>query len=266
MKHMKHAARLLLQIVLVFAMLPMTVFAADEDLLQIALMETSGGAQTQISTNATVTDGVVTLTYDSDKLTYEGIEVTEAYVAMYAVNAEEKGTVKISWVAPGPFDPVAEGANLIRVNFSGEAAGASVYLTGTATSGDGKATDVEASAAIDPPVEVDKTKLEALAKAAQELDSKAYTEESWAALESALTKAKEVLADPDVTQAEVDAAEKVLSDALNALVAITKPTPGTGTTPASGDSFMPALFVGAMVISAMVAAALVIAKKRRNMR
>jgi len=75
---------------------------------------------------------------------------------------------------------------------------------------------------------------EAIAKAGA-LKQDDYTKATWDALQKALTNAK-VLADKSgVTQAEIDAAEKALTDALNALVRIYRFTAGFGDFTGSGD-------------------------------
>ena len=68
------------------------------------------------------------------------------------------------------------------------------------------------------PDTTDKTALEAAVKAAIADTEKAkYTEESWAAYEEALNQAKEVLADTDATQKEIDDAAAALDEAAKAL-------------------------------------------------
>lgn len=143
MKKVKQAARSLLLMVLLCALLTVPAFAADEDSVWVTLTETSGGTAAWIVTDTTVTDGVVELTYDSSALTYEGVTVTEAYVAMYSVNAEDAGIVRISWVAPGEYTPDAEGASLIQVSFSGTAKEDDISLSGSANDAAGKSVPVE---------------------------------------------------------------------------------------------------------------------------
>ena len=68
------------------------------------------------------------------------------------------------------------------------------------------------------PNETDKTALEAAVKAAvADTEKVKYTEESWAAYEEALNQAKEVLADTDATQKEIDDAAAALDEAAKAL-------------------------------------------------
>ena len=64
----------------------------------------------------------------------------------------------------------------------------------------------------------DKAALQSAADAAAALDERNYTFESWTALCDALEEANEVLADPDATQDEINAAELALTQAVAALV------------------------------------------------
>jgi subtilisin family serine protease len=64
---------------------------------------------------------------------------------------------------------------------------------------------------------VDKTKLQAAVDAAGKLKESDYTKDSWGGFAKALAAAKQVLADPHATQAQVDAAAKALADAQAAL-------------------------------------------------
>lgn len=269
MKHMNHAARLLLLAVLVCAMLTVTVSAAGTDLVQVALEKDSAGVNAKISTDGVVTDGVVTLEYDSDALTYDSVEVTDEYVAMFAVNVDQPGVVRVSWVAPGAYEANSEGAKLILVKFTGTPDSTAMAMTGTATDGDGKSTEVDTDATLGTPApseEVDKSKLEELVKTAEGLNSKDYTEASWGKMQEALTAAKTVLADPDATQTEVDAAAAALSSAINALVKAIPAEEKPGDTPSTGDGFHAELFITLMVCAAMAATALIVANKRRDMR
>ena len=64
---------------------------------------------------------------------------------------------------------------------------------------------------------VDKSQLKKTVGVAEGLKKGNYTEASWKALEKALKEAKAVLADPDATQDEVDAATAALKAAIAAL-------------------------------------------------
>ena len=66
-------------------------------------------------------------------------------------------------------------------------------------------------------VAADTTALEEAIKEAEELVADEYTEETWAAVEKAISKAKKVVEEDDVSAAEVDSALAALENAVNAL-------------------------------------------------
>ena len=68
-----------------------------------------------------------------------------------------------------------------------------------------------------PVEEVDKTALEALIKEAEGYDEEEYTPSTWNGLEEALDAAKEVMANENATEAEVEKAVNDLQEAINAL-------------------------------------------------
>lgn len=269
MRHVRQTAGSLLLAALLCMALTVTAFAAEDGTVWLTLTEDSGRTTAEIVSDTTVTDGVVELTYDSTALTYEGVEVEEVYVAMYAVNAEEAGVVRISWVAPGEYEAVETGAELIHVNFSGEAEPEDISLSGTANNAAGESVYIRTEV-----VTVDTSALEEAIAKAEELKSSDYTSESWAALEKALTEGKAVLEDPNATQEEVDAAAERLNAAIAALVKAEAPkpeetpTPGTGTTGTDGsfgDVAPLELLVGLVVCAAAVLVG-VLARYRRAKR
>lgn len=138
MRSARRAVCVVSVLVLVCMMLSAVAFADESGKVWLKLDQSEeGNAATLIVTDTTVTDGVVTVTYDADALTYEGVEVTDRYVAMYAVNAETAGEVRISWVAPEAYEADGSALELIQVNFSGEADVDSVELSGSAFDAEG---------------------------------------------------------------------------------------------------------------------------------
>lgn len=65
--------------------------------------------------------------------------------------------------------------------------------------------------------ETDKTALQTAIDAAEALNSADYTEDSWAAMQTALENARKVMDDADAAQTEIDNAAAALKDAVNAL-------------------------------------------------
>lgn len=212
-----------------------TVFAAESGSLWLNITDSADDQRTTvlIVTDTTVTDGNVTVQYDSSVLTYEGIEVAEAYVAMYAVNAEEEGTVRIAWVAPEAWELTGDTACLIQVNFSGTEETSAITMTGTAYGADSQMIIVG---------EVDTTELEKAIADAKALDASLYTEESYAAVEDALADAEALLAGA-ASQEQIDAAAEALRTAIAALElkpAATEPTEVPTEEPSTEATTVPA--------------------------
>lgn len=211
MKRLKKIIGSMLMMAMLCMMMTTTAFAAEGDLVWLSVSETSDGTDALIVTNTTVTDGLVKVTYDSSKLTYQGVTVNDAYVAMYAVNAEEAGIVLISWVAPEAYEAEGEGLELIRVHFTGTADKDTVTLTGKAQDEDGNEV---------PITSVDRTALKQAIAEAEALQESDYTADSFEAMEEVLAEAKAVLEDPSATQSEIDAATEALNQAMDELVYI----------------------------------------------
>lgn len=325
MKRAKNIARTLVLATMICMMLACTVFAAESGSVWVSTGDSSTGEGTvaAIVTDTTVSDGLVELTYDADELTFLDVAVDEAYVAMYAVNADEAGVVKISWVAPEAYEADGSGICLIQVNFSGKEEtpvtitgtvcapnGAELAITDPADTGELEKAILEAQgldkslyteesvaaleealadaqavlenfaasqsevdaaeealrSAMDalelkqsnPGSEVDTTELEKAIAKAEGLNRKNYTQKSYSAMEKALKAAKNVLADKDATQKEVDDAAKALKDAIAALVLANNSTPGTG----DDNAMMVFAVMGAVSFVGMLATVLVLAGKK----
>lgn len=152
MKHLKLAVCLLMAVLLCTAHAE-TAQAADGSGIAWISVNTSGNGTTAvIMTNTSLTDGLLTLTYDSSVLTYAGVETAEAYVAMYSVNPDEEGVVRISWVAPDAvYNEAGDELGLININFDSSETDAEVILSaftsvsGSVSSAAGGSTLVNAS-------------------------------------------------------------------------------------------------------------------------
>ena len=210
MKRVNNAIRALALMVLVCMLLSTTVFAAENGSAWLNVMESAADETTTavIAADATVTDGLVEIRYDSSVLTYEGVTVNDTVVAMHAVNADEAGLVKISWVAPEAY--AANGAVwLIQVRFSGLEESSTITLSGTMNGADGSQ--------IQQGENLDTTGLKAALETAKGLYKDNYTPRSYKAVETAIALAEEVLADPAATQSAVNAAEETLNNAMASL-------------------------------------------------
>lgn len=139
MKSVKRLARMMALAAVVCIMLTMGVFAAEDGNVWLEASSVDNNTIAEIMVDDTVTNGVITLNSSADDLDYQSIELNDDYVAMYSVNADEDGVVRISWVAPGEVQVQNEDW-LMKVNFSGTTDEA-IVLSGNVTGGqivDGK--------------------------------------------------------------------------------------------------------------------------------
>ena len=211
---------MLVVLTMVFSMAA-AVSAAETDAagLRLDVAQTSASVVIEVSLEgcAGVTNGRFAVGYDADVLTLVEVATTGAY-AMSSVNDGTAGTVALAWVGS---ELTAE--KTLMVTLTLEVNGAiTTDMTYTATA-DGIYADTQAVEAVDASVTVvcetavDTTELEKAVETAKGLDGTDYTGESFAAVEEALTEAEAVLADPDATQEEVDAAADKLNDSIAAL-------------------------------------------------
>ena len=208
MNRVKKTVRTLALMVLICMMLVTTVFAAGDGSAWLNVVQDTENESTAayVSANTAVANGLVELAYNSEVLSYDSIEINEEFVAMYAVNADTDGVVKISWVAA---DTTATKAGhwLIRVQFAG--LDENVTLTGTVNTAEGNALTLAEN--------LDTTGLKAAVETAKGLYKDNYTSRSYKAVETALANAQEVLDNPGATQSAVDAAEETVNNAMDSL-------------------------------------------------
>ena len=101
------------------------------------------------------------------------------------------------------------------------------------------------------------------------LNAASYTANTWAVVENEVIKAKEVLEDPEASEAEVKAAEKALTKAIEGLVAkpgntvdtSTPVKPGDTTSVKTGDTTN---MIGALGLLASLTAIACLKKKKYN--
>ncbi len=245
---MRIARKMLCAMIVVIALCALLVtpaFAAETGNLWLNVAEAQAGSTVVVCADTTVTNGMVELRYDSSKLTYKSVTTNDAYVSVVAVNTDTEGVVKIAWVAPGYYEVDGTSMALINVLFEGVADADEIIVTGNVYDAEGQLVNILSAR--------DTSALEEAIAKAEKLNDKAYTEESFAAVEEALEEAREVLADPDATQEELDAAAKKLNDAIAALV---KDPNGSADT---GDTIAPVAAV--LLLSAAMTVCLVSNKK-----
>lgn len=208
MKPVKKFVRVLAVALILCMMMATAVSAAEAGKVWLSVTQSASGEGTValVITDTTVTDGLIKITYDSEKLTYQDVLVSSEYVAMHAVNAENPGEILISWVAPEAYEADGSAITLIEVRFEG--ADDALELTGAAHDAEGNLIAIGS---------VDTSALEEAVEDAKALKEEDYTAESWAALEEALEEAEDTLKDPTSTQEEVDAATENLKEAMDAL-------------------------------------------------
>lgn len=214
MKRVTNTIRVLAMVMMVCMLLTTVVFAAPTGSAWLNVEESKADRTTTaaIMADVAVTDGLVTITYDSDALTYKGLTVDRTKVAMHAVNADEPGTIKISWVAPleNKKGNNGKGQNkknpLIQVEFTGTSD--EITISGDFYTADGTVISLAA---------LDTSALEELIATAESLNKKDYTSPSYNAVKKALKNAQKLLEDDNVTQEEIDEAAQELKDALDNL-------------------------------------------------
>ena len=113
----------------------------------------------------------------------------------------------------------------------------------------------DAMAGLRPAGSADATALKAAIAEAEKLNKDLYTQDSWAAMQAALAAAKQVLANLDATQEEVDAAAATLNQAIDDLVLT---TPNVG----SGDNSHIGLWMTLLVLSMAAVIAVTVAMIR----
>ncbi len=152
MRNVKRMLSVLLLVVVLGTLMTTAVLADEDPGIWLSVTQRDGKVIAKVVTNATVASGQVTLTYDSSALTYQGMTVNEGCVSQHAVNAQQAGTVKIAWVAPGEYAADSKGLSLMEITFTGtDAAGIAVSITAQDTAGNAITTQEDGT--IVPPTE-----------------------------------------------------------------------------------------------------------------
>lgn len=156
MKRTKKAISFALTATLTCVLLTGQVFAAEDDAVWVDLEDASDKVSAVIESNAVVSDGVLNVTFDAEKLTYAGCDFVgenkeyAPYVAVYSVNDEKagEGVLQIAWVAPEAYELSGSTENLFQVNFEvngtyeGTVKDGDVVVSGSANSPAGAAVEV----------------------------------------------------------------------------------------------------------------------------
>lgn len=139
-------------VTLLCTMLATTAFAAEEGSLWLSNVANTQQNTTSVVVYAdtVVSNGMVELRYDSSKLTYSSVTVSEKYVGAVAVNTDTAGVVKIAWVAPGPYETNGADVALITVKFTGKSDDNGVSVSGKVYDADGDLVTVVSAPEIGP--------------------------------------------------------------------------------------------------------------------
>lgn len=156
MKRTKKAISCALMATLTCVLLTGQAFAAEDDAVWVDLQDASDKVSAVIESNAVVSDGVLSVTFDAEKLTYAGCDFVgeneeyAPYVAVYSVNDEKagEGVLQIAWVAPEAYEISGSSESLFQVNFAvneayeGTVKDGDVAVSGSANSPEGAAVEV----------------------------------------------------------------------------------------------------------------------------
>ena len=212
---------LLLALVMVFSLAMGASATEPLPEAELSLQVSTGKASVSVAVYLTgaefATNGRFTVSYDAEALTLVETQTTDAY-AVDSINDTEDGIVTMAWVGS---ELTKEKTLMLTLVFE-IAEGCTKDLTYRVDADEVFAPFGEYSVMWDKVTvpynaPADTTALEKAIAAAEALDETAYSADSYADVEAALTKAIAVLADADATQAEVDAAIKALNDAMAAL-------------------------------------------------
>lgn len=215
---MKTAKKMLCALMLASLMLVMlgtAAFATESGSAWLYVTGAEDGNTTvSIVVNTAVTDAYVELTFDSSVLSCANVECNAQYVDVHSINTDEAGLVKLAWVSGGTYE-AGQGVAVATLTFTG-AGDAAIAMSGELYDAAGNALTIGETIR----ETVDKTELTKAVLAASGLKAEHYTEDSFAALQTALAAAQAVLENSAATQDTVDAATAALNDAMDALVLV----------------------------------------------
>ena len=222
MKHLQKLTFVLALCLLLTALPVKRAFAADGGSMWLRHFLADGGESVALVADTTVASGVITLTYDTAVFTFKGLTVDSTYVLAHAVNDQEAGTLKISWVGTGAGSGVHV---LMRLQFafnwwvSGGNPG--IGLSGSVQNTKGEAIGFTT---------LDFAALNAAVREADGLKAEDYTADSFAAVKAARDAAMAQAEVETLTLAQLEAALQTLKSALDGLKA-KEPTPPDPTEP-----------------------------------
>ena len=219
----KRVLAIVLALCLMMVFVPVNRATATDyvDSLWLRQIPHNEGVTMAVCADASVASGVITITYNQDVLTFQQLKLEDPYVLAHAINAEETGVIKISWISTGK-EPTTDGYVLMWLEFTGPA-DLSAVLSGTVYDPSGSKMDFTT---------LNETAVTATIMQAEALKAEDYTAESFAGVTAALENANGLLEQVAVTQSQLDAAAASLTAAMEHLeVYVPTPTPPEPTDP-----------------------------------
>lgn len=204
-----------LALCLVLCALPVaSAHAAESGSMWLRHLPQNDGVSLSVCADTAVASGVITITYDSSLLAFQGLTVDSTYVLAHAVNDKETGKLHISWIGTG----TDSGAYvLMTLEFAGVPDQSSV-LNGTVYDASGNTIAITT---------LNLTGVTAAVMQAETLKAEDYTAVSFASVQTALQEANDLLDQVTTTQAQLDAATQALVTAMDKLVVYTPEPPAT---------------------------------------
>ena len=172
------------------------------------------GVTIAVCADSIVASGVITITYNQEVLAFQELKLEDQYVAYHAINAEDAGVIKISWIGTGA-EPDAKGHVLMWLEFTGSAE-LSAVMSGTVYEASGSKLTITT---------LNETGVTAAIMQAETLQAEDYTVDSFAAVTAAVENANALLEQVAVTQSQLDAAAEALNVAMECLVYVPEPGP-----------------------------------------
>lgn len=249
MRGIRKLAVLLVLMVTLIVWCSVQVGAAESGTIWYESTVTEEGVTVCVWTDADAASGVIALEYDKKALKFQDVELEQTYMAAHSINAKIPGEVKISWVAPK--ETGSQGVHkLMQLHFTGTSA-ETIRMSGSANTATGEKITVAA---------LDLVALNAAIEAAEAKTAQDYTQESFAALETALQEAKALLSQEYRTPAQISAAAQKLEAALKNLE---EPIPDVVEPPVKNGSMGIVVAIAAVCVAAAVIVVILL-KKRGN--
>lgn len=210
---MKTARKMICAFVLAALLLTVmsaSVFATETDTAWLQVDDSEENVtKVYFLADTAITDGLITVNYDAEQLSFAGLEVNSECVAYSAVNGDTPGVIKLAWVSTGEYEDLE--TPLFTMTFNGVTEN-EIVMSGELTDAEGNGLTIGETL-----YGADLSQLKKAVLMARGLNAEHYTAESFAAMEAALAAAEAYLSEEFARQEDVDAAVQALYDAVDAL-------------------------------------------------